>query len=92
MGWWGTAILGAVIGVAGWRFHPSAPVMRGSGTWVATFAAALIAALAAVAAKFAGNLSGAFSDGQSLEWAATVFAAIAAVAVFGRIRARRARV
>lgn len=88
MGWWGTAVLGAAIGIAGWRFHPAALERRGAGTLVA----AIIAALAAVAAKFAGNVSGAFSDGQSLEWMATVLAAIAAVAVFGRLRARRTRV
>jgi hypothetical protein len=111
MGWLGTAILAALIGLAGWRFHPSAPghagpgsrltgadsgampsARRGRGTGLrfGALIAAGVAACAALVVKLAGNASGAFSDGQSLEWLATVLAAILAVAVLGRVCARRA--
>ncbi|CAM2149865.1 GlsB/YeaQ/YmgE family stress response membrane protein [Pararobbsia alpina] len=110
MGWLGTAILAALIGMAGWRFHPSAPARLGSasrsagldgsqtpagmspgrpGARFGTLVAAAVAACAALVVKLAGNASGAFSDGQSLEWLATVLAAILAVAILGRVSARR---
>jgi len=88
MGWFGTAILAAVIGIAGSRFHPSARSGRRPGTLVAV----VVAVLAALLVKLAGNASGAFSDGQTLEWLATVLAAIVAVAVLGRFGGRRSRV
>ncbi len=84
MGWFGTALLEAAIGFAGWRFHPSRGARR-PGLVVGA------AVLAALAVKLAGNASGAFSDGQSLEWLATVFAAIAVVAWLGGTRGRRSR-
>jgi hypothetical protein len=77
MGWFGTVFLAAVIGFAGWRFHPS----RGARPAGLVIAATVVAALLA---KLAGNASGAFSDGQSLEWLATVFVSIAVVALLGR--------
>jgi hypothetical protein len=76
MGWFGTAFLAAVIGFAGWRFHPS----RGLRPAWLVIGPAIVAALLV---KLAGNASGAFSDGQSLEWLATVFAAIVVVALLG---------
>jgi hypothetical protein len=77
MGWFGTAFLAAVIGFAGWRFHPS----RGERpAWLVT-GAAIVAALLI---KLGGNVSGAFSDGQSLEWLATVLSAMAVAALLGR--------
>lgn len=85
MGWMGTAILAAVIGIAGWRFHPSAPARTRRGGRVP---AAVVAVIAALGIKLAGNASGAFSDGQSLEWLATMFAAIVAVAILGRFYGR----
>jgi hypothetical protein len=77
MGWFGTAFLAAVIGFAGWRFHPA----RGGRHAGLVIGAAIVAALLV---KLAGNASGAFSDGQSLEWLATVLSAIAVVALLGR--------
>jgi hypothetical protein len=109
MGWFGTAILAALIGMAGWRFHPSGPLslrsrVRSDGltsdpsarvvgsraqSLRDMLAAAGVAAIAALVVKLAGNASGAFSDGQFLEWLATVLAAITAVAVLGRLCAGR---
>ena len=77
MGWFGTAFLAAVIGFAGWRFHPA----RGGRHAGLVIGAAIVVALVV---KLAGNASGAFSDGQSLEWLATVLSAIAVVALLGR--------
>jgi hypothetical protein len=77
MGWFGTAFLAAVIGFAGWRFHPA----RGGRHAGLVIGAAIVAGLVV---KLAGNASGAFSDGQSLEWLATVLSAIAVVALLGR--------
>ncbi|CAB3797543.1 hypothetical protein [Pararobbsia alpina] len=77
MGWFETVFLAAVIGFAGWRFHPS----RGGRRAGFVVGAAIVVALAV---KLGGNASGAFSDGQSLEWLATVLSAIAVVALLGR--------
>jgi hypothetical protein len=77
MGWFGTAFLAAVIGFAGWRFHPS----RGARPAALVIGATVVAALVV---KLGGNASGAFSDGQSLEWLATVLASIAVVGLLGR--------
>jgi hypothetical protein len=80
MGWLGTALLAAVVGFAGWRFHPNASSL-GRPRGVLTVAIAVVAALIV---KLAGNASGAFVDGQTLEWLATVVAAIVVVALMGR--------
>jgi hypothetical protein len=80
MGWLGTALLAAIVGFAGWRFHPNASALgrpRGALTVAIAVAAALLV-------KLAGNASGAFVDGQTLEWLATVVAAIVVVVVMGR--------
>lgn len=76
MGWFGTAFVGAVLGLFGWKFHRARNRFR---LWLAV----LLAAAAAILAKLAGNLSGAFYDGQTLEWLASVLAAIFAVALLG---------
>ena len=47
-----------------------------------------LAAAAAVIVKLTGNLTGFFYDGQTLEWLATVLAAIATVTVLGSVAAR----
>ena len=83
MGWVGTIFLGAVVGLSGWWLQrPRARAdMR---LWLVV----VLAAAAAVIAKLAGNLTGLFYDGQTLEWLATVLAAIATVTVLGSVAAR----
>jgi len=76
MGWFGTAFVGAVIGLFGWKLHRARDRFR---LWLAV----VLAAVAATVAKLAGNLSGAFYDGQTVEWLASVLVAIFAVAVLG---------
>ena len=76
MGWFGTAFVGAVIGLFGWKLHRARDRFR---LWHAV----ALGAAAAIVAKLAGNLSGAFYDGQTLEWLASVLVAIFAVAVLG---------
>jgi len=83
MGWVGTIFLGAVVGLSGWWLQRprSRADMR---LWLVV----VLAAAAAAIAKLAGNLTGFFYDGQTLEWLATVLAAIATVTVWGRVAAR----
>jgi len=76
MGWFGTAFVGAVIGLFGWKLHRARDRFR---LWHAV----ALGAAAATVAKLAGNLSGAFYDGQTLEWLVSVLVAIFAVAVLG---------
>jgi hypothetical protein len=87
MGWIGFAWLGAAIGLFGWRLHPS---RRGGLT-----RALVTGLLTALATKLAGNATGLFEDGDTLEWAATVFVTFAAVATTTQFGAagtsRRAR-
>lgn len=78
MGWFGTAFVGAVVGLFGWKFHRARDRFR---LWLSI----AIGAAGAIIAKLAGNLSGAFYDGQTLEWLASVLAAIGAVALLGRL-------
>ncbi len=83
MGWIGTIFLGAVVGLSGWWLQrPRA--RAGMRLWLVV----VLAAAAAVVAKLAGNLTGFFYDGQTLEWLATVLAAIATVTVLGSVAAR----
>jgi uncharacterized membrane protein YeaQ/YmgE (transglycosylase-associated protein family) len=87
MGWIGIIFLGIVIGLAGWWLHP----LRRSGArrtgrfWLALAAAVI----GAVIAKMLGNLSGAFHDGDSLEWLTCALVALAAVTVAVGLAARR---
>jgi uncharacterized membrane protein YeaQ/YmgE (transglycosylase-associated protein family) len=76
MGWFGTAFVGAVVGLFGWKFHRARDRFR---LWLAV----VLGATGATIAKLAGNLSGAFYDGQTLEWLASVLAAICAVLLLG---------
>ncbi len=84
MGWFGTLFVGAVIGFigewmqGGWRL--------GRLGW-----SALIAAMCALMMKMIGNIVGMFDDGSSLEWLASVLAAIIAVTVYGSWNRRAAR-
>lgn len=84
MGWIGIVILGAVIGLAGWWFHP----LRGGqrrGIWQA-----LVAGVAgATLANAAGRLSGAFLDGEMLQWPVSAAVALLAVAVMAPLAFRR---
>jgi hypothetical protein len=83
MGWIGTIFLGAVVGLSGWWLQR--PRVRADlRLWLVVVSAAA----AAVIAKLAGNLTGFFYDGQTLEWLATVLAAIATVTVLGSVAAR----
>lgn len=82
MGWFGAALVGAMIGLAGWRLHPKA---GGFSVWLTM----LMTAAAAVSIKLAGNLTGWLIDGATLEWCVTVGAAIAVVTAAGFMRTRR---
>lgn len=76
MGWAGTLFVGAVVGLAGWRLHPARRRLR---WWLMLLAGAAVALLA----KYAGDMVGLFDDGDSLEWLASVLAAIVVVIVLG---------
>jgi O-antigen ligase len=84
MGWLGIAVLGAVIGVTGWRLHPFYRTSRVRG-----YVAVLIGVSAAAAAKVAGNEAGFFYDGGVLEWPVCTAAALIAVAMAVALAARR---
>jgi uncharacterized membrane protein YeaQ/YmgE (transglycosylase-associated protein family) len=84
MGWLGIVVLGAVIGLSGWRLHPRYRATRMRG-----FVAVVIGVIAAAAAKMAGNLSGLFYDGGVLEWPLCTAAAFAAVALAVALVSRR---
>ncbi|MGI4816112.1 MAG: hypothetical protein ACRYG5_19025 [Janthinobacterium lividum] len=81
MGAFGTAFVGAVIGVVALWLHPMRPfAVHWTRTWPLM---AVTAAVAALVAKYAGNLSGLFLDGQLLEWSSAVLAAIVAATLVG---------
>jgi hypothetical protein len=87
MGWPGIIFLGLVVGLAGWWLHPlrrlvSKPLGR---LWAAGLAGVVAAALA----KMLGNITGAFHDGDSLEWLACALLALVAVTVTVGLAARR---
>jgi CDP-diglyceride synthetase len=84
MGWPGIVLLGAVIGLVGWRLHPSYRASRMRG-----FAATSIGVIAAGAAKMAGNIAGLFYDGGVLEWPVCTAVAFATVAVAVALPSRR---
>ncbi|HTH62333.1 MAG TPA: hypothetical protein VL689_19550 [Paraburkholderia sp.] len=76
MGWSGIVILGAVIGFFAWWLHP---LRRGERRGLLR---ALIAGITgAVLANAAGRLSGAFYDGELLQWPICMAVALAAAAV-----------
>jgi len=87
MGWVGIVFLGFVVGLAAWWLHPlrRSGAKRTGGFWLALVAAIL----GAVIAKMLGNLTGAFHDGDSLEWLACVLVALAAVTIAVGLAARR---
>ncbi|PMS34756.1 hypothetical protein B0G57_11325 [Trinickia symbiotica] len=84
MGWPGIVVLGAVIGLAGWRLHPLHRATR-----MRWFVALPIGVVAAGAAKMAGSVSGLFYDGGVLEWPLCTAVALSAVAVAAALASRR---
>jgi hypothetical protein len=87
MGWPGIVFLGLVVGLAAGWLHPlrrlvSRPLGR---LWVA----GVVGMVAATVAKMLGNITGAFHDGDSLEWLACVLFALVAVTVTVGLAARR---
>jgi hypothetical protein len=84
MGWPGIVVLGAVIGLAGWRLHPLYRATR-----MRWFVALPIGVVAAGAAKMAGSVSGLFYDGGVLEWPLCTAVALSAVAAAAALAARR---
>ncbi|PTB18302.1 hypothetical protein C9I57_24345 [Trinickia symbiotica] len=84
MGWPGIVVLGAVVGLAGWRLHPLYRATR-----MRWFVALPIGVVAAGAAKMAGSVSGLFYDGGVLEWPLCTAVALSAVAVAAALASRR---
>ncbi|MGI4862080.1 MAG: hypothetical protein ACRYHA_35150 [Janthinobacterium lividum] len=81
MSWLGTLFVGAVIGIVGYAMQ---------GRWRAPrfWAGVGVAAVCALLAKMLGNITGVLVDGATLEWLASVIAAIVAVTVFGALAMR----
>lgn len=83
MGWIGTVILGAVVGVVAWWLHPLRNGARRG------FLRALIAGVTgAVLANAAGRLTGAFYDGELLQWPICIGTALIAAAVIAGLSFR----
>ncbi|OXC77579.1 hypothetical protein [Caballeronia sordidicola] len=87
MGWPGIVFLGLVVGLAGWWLHPLRRLA--SGPFGRLWAAGLAGMVAAMVAKMLGNVTGAFHDGDSLEWLACALLALVAVTVSVGLAARR---
>jgi hypothetical protein len=90
MGWIGIVLLGAVTGVASWWLHPLRRAGRVGNSPVARIWMALAAGVAAAAlARMLGNITGAFHDGDTLEWLACVLFAFIVVTTTVGLAARR---
>jgi hypothetical protein len=90
MGWTGIVMLGAVTGLASWWLHPLRRAGQVRNRPAARIWAALAAGVAAAAlARMLGNITGAFHDGDSLEWLACVLFAFIVVTVTVGVAARR---
>ena len=87
MGWPGIVFLGLVVGLAGWWLHPMRRLV--SRPFGRLWAAGLAGMVAAMVAKMLGNVTGAFHDGDSLEWLACALLALVAVTVSVGLAARR---
>lgn len=82
MGWTGTVILGAIVGFFGWWLHPWRKGSRGEGGVRRGLLRGVIAGVAgAVLANAAGRLTGAFFDGELLQWPVCTAVALVAAAV-----------
>ena len=84
MGWAGIVVLGAAIGLAGWRFHPFYRASR--ARW---FLVVPVGIVAAGAARMAGSVTGLFYDGDVLEWPVCAAVALVAVALTVSLARRR---
>jgi len=87
MGWPGIVFLGLVVGLAAWWLHPLRRLV--SRPFGRLWAAGLAGMVAAMVAKMLGNVTGAFHDGDSLEWLACALLALVAVTVTVGLAARR---
>jgi hypothetical protein len=87
MGWPGIVFLGLVVGLAAGWLHPLRRLV--SRPFGRVWAAGLAGMVAAMIAKMLGNITGAFHDGDSLEWLACVLLALVAVTVTVGLAARR---
>jgi hypothetical protein len=87
MGWPGIVFLGLVVGLAGWLLHPLRRLV--SRPFGRLWAAGLAGMVAAMVAKMLGNITGAFHDGDSLEWLACALLALVAATVTVGLAARR---
>ncbi|WP_322033608.1 hypothetical protein [Paraburkholderia sp. J76] len=84
MGWPGIALLGLVVGCAGWWLHPLRRAARPS------LALAVVAGvLGATLANAAGSATGLFYDGELLQWPLCTALALLFVGVCVAVRARR---
>jgi uncharacterized membrane protein YeaQ/YmgE (transglycosylase-associated protein family) len=84
MGWTGIAILGAAIGVVGWWLHP----LR-NGARRGVLGAMIAGVTGAVLANAAGRLTGAFFDGELLQWPVCTVVALVATAVIAGLSFRQ---
>jgi uncharacterized membrane protein YeaQ/YmgE (transglycosylase-associated protein family) len=84
MGWFGIAVIGIVVGFAGWWLHPLRRRARG-GVILAIVAGVAGAALA----RGAGRVTGLFYDGELLEWPICTAFALALVVLAVALRLRR---
>ena len=87
MGWPGIVFLGLVVGLAAGWLHPLRRLV--SRPFGRLWAAGLAGIVAAMIAKMLGNITGAFHDGESLEWLACVLFALVAGTVTVGLAARR---
>ncbi len=77
----GVLVVGAMVGLAGRRFHPA-------GRVVSLPAALVLGALGAAAAFLGGQALRLFTDGQMSGWIAAVTGAAVLVGLWGTIRPR----
>jgi len=84
MGWAGIVILGAAVGAISWWLHPLRNRVR-RGLWRAVLAGVA----GAVLANAAGWLTGAFFDGELLQWPVCTAAALLAAGVIAGLSFRR---
>jgi uncharacterized membrane protein YeaQ/YmgE (transglycosylase-associated protein family) len=84
MGWTGIVILGAIVGVVAWWLHPLRRRDRDNGYRRGLLRAVIAGVAGAVFANAAGRLTGAFYDGELLQWpVCTAIALLAAAVITG---------
>ena len=87
MGWTGIVILGAAVGLFGWWLHPLRR-RGGDGAGRGLLRGIIAGVAGAVFANAAGRLSGAFFDGELLQWPICTAVALVAVAVITGVSVR----